>query len=185
MRENEWLESESESEETEVKEEKKTRNISLLSLGASSSCPVPDSSNSYQSLPLDRPIHRVRPEAARESEGNRGETMRTRAASPMMLVAIASALSIFFFSSFVSGTSPGGAFMPFVFGGVHTPKGNSFRLERERVEERERDRKRSSSCLNLFSLSTPFLLKKTNREIPGLPRGGHRAALRRRGLLDP
>ena len=70
--------------------------------------------------------------------------MMTRAANPM-LVAIAASLSlafVFFFSSpFVvvaadgvaklpSGTSSG-AFMPFVFGGVHVQKGNCSAREKE------------------------------------------------------
>jgi len=67
----------------------------------------------------------------------------------LMLVAIASALSLF--SPFVvpvaadgvaklaSGTSPG----PFAFGGVHTQKGNCQR-ERERERESERGSERKS-----------------------------------------
>lgn len=77
----------------------------------------------------------------------------------MMAIASSLALSLFFFSSsfsvvaadgiskLPSGASSG-AFMPFVFGGMHTQKGNY--VDRERVEK-AREKKLILS-IRLFSL---------------------------------
>lgn len=103
-------------------------------------------------------------------ENSEAAMMVTRAASQMML----SALAIASFSSFSPflvalaadvvvklppGSGPGGAFMPFAFGGVHTTKGNCSRAEkRERVLETREEKTHLVDPLfwpNLFSLALP------------------------------